>query len=127
VLGCRRDRGATPTAHDPVLLVVGMGVPMAMPMGMAVGGASVNKLPYFLVVVADVIAELRLLEARGRHALVPAGVAARGTRVRGVEARLDQGLARLRGYHWLELASGERVHMPGLRCHQQHHLGPGQG
>lgn len=85
---------------------------------------TVNHLSYFRILVADVVGELGLLEAGGRHPLV----AARRTdrRIGRIQAGLDQRLARLAGDHRLQFAGGERVHVPGLRRHQQHHLGTGQ-
>ena len=82
----------------------------------------VHHLPYFLVVVVQRVRQLGLLEAGGRHALV----LRRRRRVRRVEARLDERLARLRRDHRLQLAGGERVHVTRLAGHQQHHLRPGQ-
>lgn len=51
---------------------------------------TVHHLPYFRVLVADVVGELRLLEAGGGHPLVTAGGA--GRRIGAVEAGLDEGL-----------------------------------
>ena len=85
----------------------------------------VHHLSYFLLVFVDVVAELRLLEAGGRHALV-ASARSRRRRVRRVEARLDQCFAGLGGNHRLQLARGERVDVTGLRGDQQHDLGPRQ-
>lgn len=97
----------------------GLGVPE-----MRVPVMAVHQLPYFRVFVADVVAELRLLEARRAHPLV-AGCSAAG-RVRRVEARLDQRLARLRRDHRLQLPRGKRVDVARLGGHQEHHLGAGQ-
>lgn len=72
------------------------------------------------------VGEVRLLEARGAHALVHGGVGAR-RRVRRVEARLDQGLARLARDHGLEFARGERVDVARFAGHQQQDLGARQG
>lgn len=72
------------------------------------------------------VGEVRLLEARGAHALVHGGVRAR-RRVRRVEARLDQGLARLARDHGLQFARGERVDVARLTGHQQQDLGARQG
>lgn len=85
---------------------------------------AVHKLPYFgIVVVADVVRQVRLLEPGGGHALVArVGARAGRTRVRRVQARLYQRLARLRRDHRLQLARGERVHVARLGRHQQHHL-----
>jgi len=85
---------------------------------------AVHKLPYFgIVVVADVVRQVRLLEPGGGHALVArVGARAGRTRVRRVQARLYQRLARLRRDHRLQLARGERVHVTRLGRHQQHHL-----
>lgn len=85
---------------------------------------TVHHLPYFRVLVADVVRQLRFLEAGGGHALV-AGRGP-GRRVRGVQAGLDEGLARLAGDHGLQLAGGEGVHVAGLGGHQEHHLGARQ-
>lgn len=84
----------------------------------------VHHLSYFRVLVADVVREFRLLESGRRHALVPGSGSGRW--VRGVQARLDQRLARLARDHRLELAGSKRVHVAGLGCHQEHHLGAGQ-
>lgn len=48
---------------------------------------AVHHLPYFRILVADVVGELGLLEAGGGHPLVAAGGA--GRRVGAVEAGLD--------------------------------------
>lgn len=79
------------------------------------GRAPVNQLPYFGLLIGDVVGELRLLEAGGGHALVPA-VAGGGAlrRVGRVQAGLDEPLARVGGDHGLQLARGERVHVAGL-------------
>lgn len=91
-----------------------------------VAAVAVHKVPYFLFVVADVVRQLRLLEAGRAHALVAAAVAAAAARrragVRRVEARLDQGLTGLRRDHGLQLTRGEGVDVAGLGRHQQHHL-----
>lgn len=85
---------------------------------------AVHQLPYFLLVVGDVVRQLGLLESGGRHPLV-AGRAGR-RRVRAIQARLDQRFTGLARYHRLELARSERVHVTGLARHQQHHLRAGQ-
>lgn len=71
--------------------------------------------------LGHLVGEVRLLKARGAHALVSGGVRARG-RVWGVEARLDQRLPRLTGDHGLQLPCGKRVHMARLAGHQQQDL-----
>lgn len=81
---------------------------------------AVHQLPYFLLVVGNVVRQLGLLEAGGRHPLV-ARRAGRW-RVRAVEARLDQRLAGLARDHRLQLARRECIHVAGLARHQQHHL-----
>lgn len=85
---------------------------------------AVHQLPYFLLVVGNVVRQLGLLEAGRRHPLVPRRAGRR--RVRAVEARLDQGLARLARDHRLQLPRRERVHVAGLARDQQHHLRAGQ-
>jgi len=75
--------------------------------------------------LGHLVGEVRLLKARGTHALVSGRVRARG-RVRGVEARLDQRLPRLTGDHGLQLTRGKRVHMARLAGHQQQDLSAGQ-
>lgn len=85
---------------------------------------TVHHLSYFRVLVADVVRQLGLLESGGGHPLVPGS--GTGRRVRRVQARLDEGLPGLAGYHRLELARREGVDVAGLGRHQQHHLGAGQ-
>lgn len=72
------------------------------------------------------VGEVRLLEARGAHALVHGWVGA-WRRVRRVEARLDQGLARLARDHGLEFARSKRVDVARFTGHQQQDLGARQG
>lgn len=68
-------------------------------MSVSVVTVTVNELSYFWVFVRNVVAQLRFLEAGGRHSLV-AGRRTAG-RVRRIEARLDQLFSRLRGDHRL--------------------------
>lgn len=63
------------------------------------------------------IGEVRLLEARGAHALVRGGVGA-WRWVRRVKARLDQSFARFTRDHGLEFARGKRVDMTRLTGHK---------
>lgn len=77
---------------------------------------AVHQLPYFLLVVGDVVRQLGLLEAGGRHPLVARR--ARRRRIRAVEARLDQRLPGIARDHRLQFARRERVHMAGLARHQ---------
>lgn len=81
---------------------------------------TVYHMPYFRLLVADVVRQFGLLEAGGGHPLV-AGSGA-GRRIRGIEARLDQGFARLAGYHRLEFSRRESVHVACFRSDQEHHL-----
>lgn len=81
---------------------------------------AVHQLPYFLLVVGNVVRQLGLLEAGGRHPLVARRAGRR--RIRAVEARLNQRLAGLARDHRLQLARRECVHVTGLARHQQHHL-----
>lgn len=102
-----------PTETQMALLQMGV-VPLG-PQGVRVRVCMwrpVYHLSYFGILVADVVGELGLLKTGGRHPLVRSGRTSR--RIRGVEARLDEGLARLTSYHGLELASGERVHVSRL-------------
>lgn len=71
--------------------------------------------------LGHLVGEVGLLEAGGAHPLVGGGVGA-GRRVGRVQAGLDQGLARLRRDHGLQLPGGERVHVSRLARHQQQHL-----
>lgn len=82
---------------------------------MSVPVVAVNQLSYFGVLVGDIVAELRLLEARGRHPLVAATDA---RRIRRIEAGLDELLARLRGDHRLELPRGKCVDVARFAGHQ---------
>lgn len=72
------------------------------------------------------VGEIRLLEARGAHPLVHGGVGPR-RRVRGVQARLDQGFARFAGDHGLKLAGGKGVDVTRFTGHQQQNLGSCEG
>lgn len=81
---------------------------------------AIHQLPYFLLVVGYVVGQFGLLEPGRGHPLV-AGRAG-GGRIRAVQAGLDEGLAGLARYHRLQLPRRERVHVPGLAGHQQHHL-----
>lgn len=76
---------------------------------------AVHQLPYFLLVVGDVVRQLGLLEAGGRHPLITRR--ARRWRVRAVETRLDQRLAGITRDHRLQFARRERVHVAGLARH----------
>lgn len=76
--------------------------------------------------LGHLVGEVRLLESRGAHSLVHGGVGA-WRRVRRIQARLDQGLARLTRDHGLELAGGKSVHVARFAGHQQQDLGSRQG
>lgn len=106
------------------LLQVGV-VPLARGQRVGVRVRPVNHLPYFRVLVGDVVGELGLLEAGGRHALVPAASPRRG--IGGIQAGLDQSLARFGGDHGLEFARGEGVDVAGFGGDQEHHLGTSEG
>lgn len=72
------------------------------------------------------VGEVRLLKARGTHALVHGGVRARW-RIRRVEACLDQGFARFARDHGLEFAGGKSVDVACFTGHKQQNLGSRQG
>lgn len=76
--------------------------------------------------LGHLVGEVRLLESRGAHSLVHGRVGA-WRRVRRIQARLDQGLARLTRDHGLELAGGKSVHVARFTGHQQQDLGSRQG
>lgn len=76
---------------------------------------AVHQLPYFLLVVRDVVRQLGLLEPGGRHSLVARRT--RRRRVRAVQACLDQRFARLARDHRLQLTGRERVHVTSLARH----------
>lgn len=72
------------------------------------------------------VGEVRLLKARGTHALVHRGVSA-WWRVRRVEACLDQSFARFTCDHGLEFAGGKSVDVARFTGHEQQDLGSRQG
>lgn len=76
--------------------------------------------------LGHLVGEVRLLESRGAHPLVHGRVGAR-RRVRRIQARLDQGLARFARDHRLEFAGRKSVHVTRFTGHQQQDLGSGQG
>lgn len=73
----------------------------------------VHHLPYFLVLVVQRVSQLRLLEARRRHALIHCA----RWRIRRVEARLDQRFARLGRDHRLKFPCSEGVDVSCLAGH----------
>lgn len=124
-LGMRQGWTLTPTIaglHEALLEAVVRGRRLGVG-EMSVPVMAVNQLSYFGVLVGDVVAQLRLLEACRGHALISA---ADTWRIRRIEARLYELLARLRCDHRLQLARGKCVNVPRLAGHQQHHLSPGQ-
>ena len=76
--------------------------------------------------LGHLVGEIRLLKARGAHALVHGRVGA-GRRVWRVQACLDQGFARFTGDHGLEFSSGKGVDMTRFTGHEQQNLGSRQG
>lgn len=124
-LGMRQGRGlaaAVAGLHEALLQAVVRGRRLGV-CEMSVPVMAVNQLSYFGVLVGDVVAQLRLLEARRGHALISA---ANARRIRRIEARLYQLFARLRRYHRLQLARGKCVDVTRLAGHQQHHLSTSQ-
>lgn len=76
--------------------------------------------------LGHLVGEVGLLESRGAHPLVHGRVGA-WRRVRRIQARLDQGLARFARDHGLEFAGRKRVHVACFTGHQQQDLGSRQG
>lgn len=112
-----------------LVMVLGMDPRMIAPTteGVVVRAAAIHQLPYFAILIGDVVGQFGFLEPCRGHALIPgAAAAAARRRVRRVQARLDQRLPRLGRDHRLQLPRRERVHVPRLRRHQQHHLRPRQ-
>lgn len=118
VLRARRRRRMGPRGRSASWPATGPGV--AGVQRATVVRRPVHQLPYFLLVVGDVVRQLGLLEAGGRHPLVARR--ARRRRIRAVQARLDQRLACFARDHRLKFARRECVHVASLARHQQHHL-----
>lgn len=76
---------------------------------------AVHQLPYFLLVVGDVVRQLGLLEASGWHPLVARW--ARWRRIRTVKTGLDQRLAGIARDHRLQFTRRERVYVASLARH----------